>query len=527
MVDGARRRGGSVADAARVLRENAQLRRAILSAGLLVSGLSTGAPLVMTELKAEVWGARMSRNSSIVYLLTGLVSIAFGSSFGKWSDTVDRRAAFALVGLLNFVPWYIILLFGTTERALLISSVATVMTGVTCMTPTGCPMMFTIANDLIPPEDREIAFGVSYSLVFVIAFSLTMGGILVMSFRPGDATAVLLYILALSIAFFAVVASLRLPASGQASLRRGSSGAFEGVACAADESPDDDAEESSDSEEPAPGGIITTFSGLASPQLSCLETLEPSQLWWMDSDVRNLCLVATLLSLPEVALADMSQQFVYSCLGLLSDGGETDAGAGAASGDGVLSSEGYRKQSVSAIFTYPGMLVALPAFFLAGIAAKRLGALTLLRIGIPVSAVLQALPALLVVFPQILVVMCSGVSLALSGVIFTPLQTVCAEIAPPGAVGESMALVGVSKQAASVAGNILVFFGVPLLQSMHWDHPLWVFYPLAAAIALSSSCFAAGIRSRPRPAPDARELSAADLDANGAVCGASSDDDSA
>lgn len=450
---------GTCGEAYSLLRRNPLLRRAIFSAGLLVSVLSIGSPLILNELKSDVWGKRMSSNSAVVYTATGITSLLLGSMFGKWSDRVDRRLAYAMVGFLNFLPWYALLLFGANERGLVVSSLFTVVAGVTCMTPTGCPMIFTLANDLVPEGDREVAFGVSYCLVFVIAIFSTFGGVSVASAYPGDSNPLLAYLATLSVAFFAVVGTLRMPREdGHAATKLPSSDGD----CSAGEQPSHTLE----------GPCMWP---LEEPVPTCIE-LEPSRLAADNPDLWNLCVVAGLLCMPEIVLGDMTQQFNYEVLGLLKPG------------------EGARKQAVTASFVYPGMLASLPAYFFLGVFAKRLGALRLMQRMIPATALLQTVPSLLMVFPEPWFIPVAGICYALSCTVLTPLQTVNAELAPKAAVGEAMALVGVSKQCASVCGNLLVFFLTPILQSTGMQNPLWVFYPLAACVALSSYPFAARIR---------------------------------
>merc|ERR1719215_990734 len=115
----------------------------------------------------------------------------------------------ALVGLMNFCQWYALIIFGTGEAGLIGYSVFQIIAGVTCMTSTGCPMMFTLAADVMPQDDRELAFGISYAGVFTGTFLTSIGGFAVARIRPGELKPVLYYLVFLSIAFFVTLSTIR------------------------------------------------------------------------------------------------------------------------------------------------------------------------------------------------------------------------------------------------------------------------------------------------------------------------------
>merc|ERR1712039_546629 len=97
---------------------------------------------------------------------------------------------------------------------------------------------------------------------------------------------------------------------------------------------------------------------------------------------------------------------------------------------------------------------------------------------------------LLMVIPHLWFVPVVSITLALSNVIFTPLQAVNSRVAPADRVGEAMAAVGVCKEISSVLGNILVAYVIPAMRRLGVSSPLRWLYPFAATLGLSAYFFA-------------------------------------
>ncbi|CAJ1338024.1 unnamed protein product [Effrenium voratum] len=96
--------------------------------------------------------------------------------------------------------------------------------------------------------------------------------------------------------------------------------------------------------------------------------------------------------------------------------------------------EAAKQQMVSGTNLVVGLTSLLPAYALAGCAAQRFSALTVVRGLIPLVAVLQTLPVLLIFVREIWTIPLLGASQSLATIIFTPLSMLVAEIAPPGKV---------------------------------------------------------------------------------------------
>jgi len=191
----------------------------------------------------------------------------------------------------------------------------------------------------------------------------------------------------------------------------------------------------------------------------------PMALILENKPLAMMCLVAALVSLPEIVLTDVSVQYALNQFDLIH--GDT-----------------LKKKKVTLLYQWPGYAVLLPAFLAVGSLAKRFGALRLLRILVLGTGLSLTLPVILRLYPRLWVVPIAGIFVPLSMVVFAPLQTAIAQLAPPDRVGEAMGSIGASKQVAGLVSNLLVSGLVPLLLSTGLRRPLWIFYPMATCSSL-------------------------------------------
>merc|ERR1719382_375560 len=98
----------------------------------------------------------------------------------------------------------------------MVGSVALVISGVTCVTPSGFPAGLALAADLMPPGDRHRCFGLLYSGVYITTATVMGGAMLLSRIFPGSEVALNVYLGVLSAAFFVVIWSIRLSSSGAA-----------------------------------------------------------------------------------------------------------------------------------------------------------------------------------------------------------------------------------------------------------------------------------------------------------------------
>ncbi|CAJ1426756.1 unnamed protein product [Effrenium voratum] len=311
--------------ALRIFWEYPDLAKTTIGAGFLIACLLIGTPLVLNELKVQVWKKNMSSYGAAVQLLSGVVAVAFGGMFGRVSDRIDRRCAFCLCGLLVFMPWYALLLLPKNSTALYAWSALTIVSGATCMTISGCPMINTFVCDVAPVKERELAFGVATALAFAWTILCWVGAGAIAKQYPGEKEPILWYIFFLSLAFYFSICSVRLKGKLLFSCcdRR------------AKDLPSCSENEVSDSEDEETGPDLVTQSTLASDMsgVSCkreatgthtdfapsYSLIAPFRLACQIPSLRNACLTAGLLALPEVALVDVTMQYYYTELGILED----------------------------------------------------------------------------------------------------------------------------------------------------------------------------------------------------------------
>jgi len=382
--------------------------------------------------------------------------------------SVNRRTAGAVVGVIAFMPtWALLplLLCGLPGTALYVNSALIVVSGIACLTSTGCPTMYAFANDLIHPADRELAFGLAFAVGVLVVLAVNLLGVLVALLSGGNSVAVVAYAVVLSFVFFWLIATIRMPweQDNQAQHAVGAKALIaDGIDHSADES----------------SSVSSRSFGVESGERRLPSMLAPFRLACGYAPLRNTCLVIALVSIPETACYDVNSQYVLDLLGLL--GAEGKHGQ-------------QRVQVVQSLMTYPGQLLLFPAFYVVGVVAQRMGALQLVRRLVLPIAILQTLPILLLWYPRLWAVVLEGICLALTFVIFPPLQTVTAHVAPKDRVAEAMSAVGASKQLAALAGNVLVSVLSPVLLSSSIQRPLALVFLLCGCLCLIAVPFAGKI----------------------------------
>jgi len=514
---------GSFRESARLLWQSPELLKVVLASGLLAAAtiMSPATPLVLTELRSEYWGDHMADYSALVNSANGLVAMAFSSSFGRLGDFVDRRIAMLLAGVLGFLPTWALLVIGQNSDGLAVWSVLTIIGGIACVTVSGCPTCYALVADVIPPGEREIAFGCCFAGVVLIAISANVGGLMVNALYEGSHKAILLYCLFLDLAFFITLAFIRLPGQArevvatdgldESAREEGHANSCDMVATAMDKDPggnieprlvEQSAVRSTTSMQPEPPDqhgsyrrdecettIFRRAIGTESSNSRKIEVgksdaahnaveamLAPAKLILQHESLRYLCVVAALVSLPEIMLTDVSAQYALNQFDL------------------IASHDGKRQREVILLFQWPGYALLLPAFVLTGVAAKLVSSLRLLRWLILVTGAMTSLPVVLRFMPRMWLVPIVGISVPLAMVVFSPLQTLITEVAPQERIGEAMGAVGASKQIASLVSNIVVSVLVPFLLDTELRKPLWIFYPMASCSSLLALVFALRIQ---------------------------------
>jgi len=475
----------------RLLSRNPDFTKATLAGGLLASGtvMSPVMPLVMVGLRTRVWGERMTEFTAIVNSSNGVMAMLASGLVGRMSDRMDRRVAAAIIGVMGFLPTWVLLLCGLNWVGLWGFSLATALGGVACITASGCPTMYALVNDTMPPGDREMVYGIAFSALIVIAGVCTAGGFAISQAMGDSPEAVLLYMATLHVVYFLVLASIgkahRVTAddgaggevaitSPQGSARLGEEGEGEVDGGSSDEG----SSGSSSGGEGSPGRSKAPGLGRRCQEVA-RNVVAPLDLVCGSAALRGLCAVAGLVSLPEVALTDITSQYTLSNLDL------------------IFTEDSRAQRHAQELVQWPGMGLLIPAFYLAGVAGKRIGPLRVLQLLLPAIALGLLLPAVLRLYPRMWIVPIIGVGIPLSFVCFAPLQALVSLVAPDGRVGEAMGAVGASKQIAGLCANLGVYFASPALLRSGLEKPFWVFYPVAAACALLAWLCALALRLPP------------------------------
>mmetsp|Transcript_57916 Transcript_57916/g.188317 ORF Transcript_57916/g.188317 Transcript_57916/m.188317 type:complete len:188 (-) Transcript_57916:66-629(-) len=109
-----------------------------------------------------------------------------------------------------------------------------------------------------------------------------------------------------------------------------------------------------------------------------------------------------------------------------------------------------------------------------------------MRLLIPATAVLILPGVILDVFPQMWVLPIAVITLNYTGLTQVPLNRMVAGVAPPGRVGEALSAAGVSMQVAGFVANLFVVTVTPWVMQLPMKNPLFIFFPIAALLHLSS-----------------------------------------
>jgi len=492
---------------ARVLVDYPEFAKVVIATGFLLGAVAVINPLVMDPLRARIWKEDMAMWTSLINALKAVLAIVCGGPLGRLMDTMDPRVVVLGVGLTISCPLLLLLALGLNEWGLLAHSVAHVLSGVACCSQSGSPALNCLAGKVMPSDAREVAFGLLYAgaLVFLLAFNLLAASVRVMA--HGSDRAVLVFALAGAAAFAAVVVSVRLPdnrklgagspkqqqsqkdleAPGDAPSSgdgaHGSDSVSEVSTANADSSGRGDASSQGSScagaaaaaQEAAEAGAGAA-GGEAAAGGRGLQLPGPLRTLQMNASLRNLCIVACLVSIPEVALSDMNARYVYGELGYLD-----------AEGPEVAAKERF----VSSMGAYIGQGLVIPGFFFAGHFAKKLGNLRSLRMMVIMASFLIGSSALLPLVPEVWMGSLTYISNTMTLLLFPTLQALVVQAADEGRVGEALGLCGAGKQVAALVGNMAM---VCLAAAMSQSPFLWSLYLGGGLFILCAWPFAARVR---------------------------------
>lgn len=424
----------ALAAAFKMLWRNPQLAKVMLAAGLQGAAMVVCDTFVLNVLKGQIWASRMAEYGAYAGIAINITAAITGGPFGRMSDLIDRRIAFALSGLLTLLPTLAVLIFGLDAQGLLISTIVRVL----CSVGYTCNMGFALANDLTPFEDRELMSGVLIAVTNFMQVVLNgVPAVLIVWLKvvPENPKALLYCSLSLSALFFITVFTVRL-----------------------DQNPMCPEEE----EQVSP---TRRFAYTAKGR--CPTMTEPFRLMFRHRRLRRLNLSLFLMSTADTLTMAVGGQFYLMSLGLIPNGTDSEIAM------------------VNVASSLPGQILVLPGLILTGFLAKQRGSLRLTRQLIPFAATCILFTAGLAFvktlwFLPLVVVLQNYASLPR-----VPMMRIVAGVAPPGRMGEAISAVGISSQFSGLLGNGIVALLNPILLKCGMQNPLWIYFIAAGGMTLA------------------------------------------
>lgn len=426
----------------RLLCHNRRLTMVILAASLQTGSSGLANIFVLSNLKVEFWGKRMSEYTALSSILLNVVAVVCGGPYGRFSDSVDRRLAASIFAVGTFLPGWSLLICGQNQVGLMAATIAGII-GSFGLTSN---VMLALANDVTPFKDREVACGTFFAcmnLVSLLMNAVPVLLILVLRVVPNSPTMILWSQLVLSFLCFFCIWSVKNHK------QRDPEETHHHIDCCSQQ----------DSEGSAPCRII-------------LSICEPMKLAFGNGRLRRLCIAAFCLKFGGDLVMDIGMQFFNDTLGLL----ENTEQLSESQRDNII--------TVAVLTMLPGQLMAIPGNLITGYLAKTAGTLKLLRIMIPISSLLVSVGALMVVVRKMWFIAVVVVCLNYAALPSVPLLRMVVGVAPPTRMGEALASVGVFAQSAGLIGNFIVAVVNPALLRTSLKNPLWVYYPACSIIVL-------------------------------------------
>jgi len=459
-----------------VLRRNPELVKAMVASGLQRSAVMVAITLGTQNLRVMVWRENTAQYTAMLSMCSSVLAMTTSGAFGRFGDRFGRRVAACIFGLSSFLPAWALMIFGFSATGLYASSAAFVLSGLASSTDA----MLVLANDATREEDRAMAFGLFQTFTNAVTF-LLFGMPALLSTIPGawkpSITIWLMYQLVLGLLYFALVLTVRIPErAGEPSTDAAAAATATAAPAPASEveAPEEDAESqlsplSSGGRRTQEVGNKPGKSRCATWMLSMLPMYSQLELAWRNKNLRCLYITSIFLFFSGDLTFDLGSQYFRDELDLTKSG--------------TLEQE----QTISVLSTLPPQLFVIPATAFTGYLAQQWGSLKLLKVLIPVSAVMTSAGVVMAIFPYMWVVplVCLAQNFAaLADKV--PLKHLVAEAAPRGRVGEAMGTLGMVGQAISFLGNAVVASTTPTMYH-YLEKPLWIYFLACGALTLLSA----------------------------------------
>lgn len=396
-----------------------------LYSALLSGGASLAWTFVFPVLESQIWLESAASNAAWMNAARCFMSVLLCAHFGGWSDKHSRKAAIVVMTLASFVVGFPVLVFGSTNAGLVSCVVLVVVTGPFAVHLSGSPVLWAWASDYLAPEHKEVGFAMIGAFSAGGSFLVLIGANALGSFFSGPEPFVWVSV-GCCLVCLGIVA-LAPPGAHMPDLAA-----------------EDLAEEK---------GLMQALFG-------------PMRLVAKNPTLRATCAVVALLTLPDMAANDIAPQILYNMLDI-----STDPSA---------------MRSASNLFqVYPRPLTVIAALVF-GVCARRFGPHRLVRVTVPITAVLFAFPVILKFTGQQ-----NGFLIILSGFFtlfplsnYGPLQALVCHIVSPRQIGEAMGAIATCKNLVSLIAPLLIGAFTSYLENTDNTDKLWVVYPACAFIML-------------------------------------------
>jgi len=444
-----------------------------VASGCFLTASRVGTMMIIPTLKAEAWGNNMSRNSAIFDAMSGVMMMIFTPWFGCLSDRIQRRHAWLLTGCVGSVS-VIALLIGGSDAGLWAYEISDVLTAPVRQVPA---MTFIFLQDLVPPDDRNLIFAVTFAIFMAFTFLISLAAGIV----ANNTTGILgpcLFDFASLVLF--IMATLSISKSTGDPVTRSGPGSPSSL------------EESRDSRRSSGNGSRQEGATLGSPRKATARsvgaqksraagsTMRTVHFLCSSPNLRNLAFLFFLIGLPERLEKNIAPQFKFQAMDLMLTTNST-----------LNAVRIHEQKKVTELTGYTATFSMVFCSLLTGALGSAIGPLALTKLLVPLTAISQLLPLLLLVEPQMLLVGLVGLFAPLGQVVFIPLNALASICAPPDRVGEAISAMTAVKEFVPLLANLLT----PELIALVGTSSLWTFFLTSGIMILLSLPFALDMKA--------------------------------
>jgi len=403
--------------------------------------LSGGATLawifVLPALETQIWKDQSASNTAWMNAARCFVSVLLCAHFGSWSDRHSRKYAVVVMAISSLIIGLPVLVFGSTETGLWACVFLIVITGPFAVHVSGSPVLWAWASDYLGAEHKEVGFAIIGACSSAGSFIVLLGAKAIANQFPGNPAPFMWIALGCLILSLVIVAVT------------------------------------------PPGAYMPelTDADLAEEKGFMQAMFGPMRLVAKKPTLRATCVVVALLTLPDMAATDISSNIIISL---------NDYKTPCYSNPQVVTCITAAVTDTMNVFSVYPRPLTLIVVMVVGVCARRFGPHRLVRVWVPITAILFA-------FPMILNWVFEEWSIALSGFFvllpltnYGPLQALVTHIVPPRQIGEAMGAIATCKNLVSLVAPLMVGVLTKFFErtgnTTYPDSLLWIIYPICAFV---------------------------------------------